>query len=229
MSLSSLPEQIADRLRRDILRGDLAPGAAIKERDKAAHEGVSRTPMREAIRILAREGLVVLRPARSPIVADPSIKEVTDELVVMCELEVLSVRLACLHAPDDAVERIKSLNEQFGLEYAHRDMLDLFEMDMAFHRAIAAASGNAALERTHGAYLARLWRARYLSARERRSRDRVLTQHGAIVDALVARDPDRAAIATGAHLRDLVTNITAVMAGEDNSANETETRTRDTA
>ena len=228
MSTATLPEQIAYRLRRDILRGALAAGEAIKDRDNAAHVGVSRTPMREAIRILAREGLVVLRPARSPIVADPSLKEVTDELTVMSELEVLSVRLACLHASERDLRDIRELNEAFRREYDRRDMLDLFEMDMAFHRAIAAASGNAALLRTHGAYLARLWRARYLSARERRSRDRVLSQHGAIVEALEARDPDRAATATGVHLRDLVVNIAAVMT-EEGGGTENDDNTRDSA
>ncbi|MEQ9673915.1 MAG: winged helix-turn-helix domain-containing protein, partial [Roseovarius indicus] len=69
MAEGILAEQIANQLRRDILRGKLAPGASIKERDNAAEMGVSRTPMREAIRILAQDGLVILRPARSPIVA----------------------------------------------------------------------------------------------------------------------------------------------------------------
>ena len=64
----TLPEQIAQSLRRDILRGRLSPGDSIKERDNAAERGVSRTPRREAIRILAQEGLVILRPSRSPIV-----------------------------------------------------------------------------------------------------------------------------------------------------------------
>ena len=67
MAEHSLPDQIADELRRDILRGRLVPGDAIKERDNATEMGVSRTPLREAVRILAKEGLVDLRPARSPI------------------------------------------------------------------------------------------------------------------------------------------------------------------
>ncbi|MDZ4134172.1 MAG: GntR family transcriptional regulator, partial [Paracoccaceae bacterium] len=79
----SLAEQIASSLRRDILLGKLAPGALIKERDSSADRGVSRTPLREAIRILASEGLVVLRPSRSPVVANPSLKEIIDDLVVM--------------------------------------------------------------------------------------------------------------------------------------------------
>ena len=63
---ANLATEIAARLRRDILRGELLPGAKVKERDNAEGLGVSRTPMREAIRILATEGLIVLAPSRSP-------------------------------------------------------------------------------------------------------------------------------------------------------------------
>lgn len=211
----SLPERIAHRLRRDILRGDLPPGATIKERERAAALGVSRTPLREAIRILAREGLVVLRPARSPLVADPSLKEVTDAIAVLIALEVLSGRLACRVAPEVDLARITAVQAQMAADHGRVDALDLFETDMAFHRAIAAASGNEALAETHAAYLARLWRARYLSARQAQSRERVLRQHGEIVAALVARDPERAADAIEAHLRHLADNVAAVFRGRD--------------
>lgn len=204
----TLPEQIANQLRRDILRGTLPPGAPIKERDSAGEMGVSRTPMREAIRILAREGLVILRPARSPIVADPSLKEVTDGISVLAALEELSGRLACSYATDDEIAEIETLHEKMMDLYDKIDPLDLFEIDMQFHTAIARASHNESLAETHGAYLARLWRARYLSASQRRSRSRVLRQHGAIVDGLKTRNPAMVMGEIESHLRHLVANIT---------------------
>ncbi|MEL7416108.1 MAG: GntR family transcriptional regulator, partial [Pseudomonadota bacterium] len=85
----TLPEQIADRLRRAILHGDLHPGATIPERETSTELGVSRTPLREALRILANEGLVSIRPARSPVVANPSLREIRDLFAVQAALEAL--------------------------------------------------------------------------------------------------------------------------------------------
>lgn len=211
MNASTLPEQIALRLRRDILRGVLAPGDPIKERDNALEMGVSRTPLREAVRILAKEGLVVLRPARSPIVADPSLKEVRDAVVVLQVLEALSGELACRGASDAEIAEIRTLFEQHSAmsEIAEGDdLIRLFEIDMAFHTAIARASHNPALAETHAAYLARMWRQRYLSAVQRRARERVRRQHENIVLGLEARDPARVGSEINAHLAALIENLT---------------------
>lgn len=204
---STLPEQIATRLRRDILRGVLAPGTAVKERDHAAEMGVSRTPLREAIRILAKEGLVQLRPARSPIVARPSFQQVAQNIEVMSVLEVLSARLACARASDAQIDQIAALADHMERDYDMLDMLDVFEIDMEFHRAIAAAADNRVLAEMHQALLARLWRARYLSASRKRSRDRVLRQHAEIVAGLRARDPERVARHVQSHLDHLLVNV----------------------
>lgn len=203
----TLPEQIADRLRRRILRGTLAPGEAIKERDMAAEIAVSRTPMREAIRILAKEGLVILRPSRSPVVAKPSLKEITDSIEVLRALEVLSSELACERATDEEIAGIQAINNRMSALYDTTDMIDVFEIDMSFHRSIARASHNPALAETDQAYLARLWRVRYLSASERRSRDRVLRQHGGIAQGLTLRDADLVRTEVQAHLDALIDDI----------------------
>jgi DNA-binding GntR family transcriptional regulator len=191
MTDSTLAEHLAARLRRDILRGTLSPGSPVKERDYAAELGVSRTPMREAIRILAQEGLLQLRPARSPVVANPTLKEVTDDLTVIIALETLSGQLACEAATDEEIAAISAIQERMERAFGKTDPLDLFEIDMSFHRAIAVASHNHALAETHGDYLSRLWRTRFLTARQRVNRERVVRQHMAILDALRDRDPER--------------------------------------
>ncbi len=209
MAGKTLPETIADQIRRDILRGRFAPGAPLKERETALEMDVSRTPMREAIRILAKEGLVILRPARSPVIADPSLQEISDAIDVLRALELLSGELACRRASERDLERIAVLQEKMAAEYDMLDTVDLFEIDMGFHTAIVEAAHNPALLGTYRAYLERLWRARYLSASQRRSRDRVLRQHGDIVAGLQARDPARVAAAMQAHLEALEDNIRA--------------------
>lgn len=210
----SLAEQIAMQLRRDILRGKLAPGAALKERDHAEEIGVSRTPMREAIRILAKEGLVELRPARSPIVAKPSLKQLTDNIEVLNALELLSAELACTRASDAEIRHICTLQDKLEALYnGGKDRpVRSFEADMNFHIAIVKASANPVLADSHRAILARLWRVRFLSANRHRSRALVIEQHRAIVAGLQARDPDAVRRSLGVHLERLLTNVR-----EDNS------------
>jgi DNA-binding GntR family transcriptional regulator len=207
MSERPLAEQIADSLRRDILIGKLAPGALIKERDNSAGRGVSRTPLREAIRILASEGLVTLRPSRSPVVADPTKQEVLDDLTVMNTLESLGARLACVHVAPDELAEIGALHKKMLQISDTADAVDYFEVDMRFHRLITAASHNASLIDTHAAYMARLWRPRFLAASLRSDRARVLQQHGAIVKGLMMRDVTLVSAEVESHMRHLVLNI----------------------
>lgn len=207
MSERNLPERIANQLRRDILSGRLAPGAQIKERDGAAGMAVSRTPIREAIRILAKDGLVILRPSRSPVVADPSFREIADAIEVLRVLELLSGELACRRATDDEIAAIRGIHERMSELCDRIDTLELFEIDMSFHLAIAAATHNDALAETYRAFLARLWRARYLAAKQRRNRERVLGQHAAIVAGLEARDPAGVRAEIHAHLAALTESI----------------------
>lgn len=216
----TLPEQIAAQLRRDILNGKFAPGTTIKERDNAQEMGVSRTPMREAIRILANEGLVVLRPARSPIVAQPSFKQIADNIEVLTALELLSADLACQNATDEQIAHIVELNDRFCRLNDTLERIDLFELDMAFHIAIAEASNNEVLAETHRAILARLWRARFLSARRKTSRGRVMNQHNLITEGLRRRDSDMVRINLQDHLEHLLVNVRDYF--EDADANKTD-------
>ena len=214
MSKETLAEQIADRLRRDILRGVLAPGASIKERDIADDMGVSRTPIRESIRILAQEGLVALRPSRSPIVTISDHIEVAEQTVVLIELEKLSARLACKNASDAQFDHMSHLVDEIATNYDNGDPVDLFELDMAFHTAIAQASGNRSLADTHGTFLRRLWRARYLAAVARRKGTRIVDEHGAILEALRAGDEHAAEAAVKNHLWRLAEDIREIV-GQD--------------
>lgn len=221
MSKETLAEQIANRLRRDILRGRLPPGKPVKERDIGADMGVSRTPIREAIRILSKEGLVELRPSRSPIVAVSNFDEVADQTEVLIALEKLSAELACKNATDAEIDHLTGIVEHMSENFDTSDPLDMFEIDMSFHTAIATASGNRALAETHGTFLCRLWRARYMAARKRRNRERVVSQHTSILEALRARDGQAARDAIDKHLWHLAEDIRSVI--------EQETATQETS
>lgn len=211
----SLPEQIATGLRRDILNGKFAPGSAIKERDNALEMGVSRTPMREAIRILAQEGLVVLRPSRSPIIAQPTFKQISDNVVVLTALELLAADLACQTATDAQIQDIEEAQNQFEEKYASVERVEAFELDMQVHLAITRASNNEVLIETHRAMLARMWRARFLSARRAHSRARVIEQHRRIIEALKQRDPELLRLSLSDHLDALLMNVRDYFENED--------------
>lgn len=207
MTTKTLPERIADQLRRDILRGILEPGQPIKERDRATAMEVSRTPMREAVRILAKEGLVLLRPSRSPIVANPTFQEITDSIEVLMALEELSAELACARATDKEIITIRDMHTRMMEQADQIDSLDLFDIDMEFHKSIVRAAHNPALAECHKAYLDRMWRVRYLSASQRHRRDRTFDQHEGIVIGLENRDPAKVRGDVRDHLSALLDNI----------------------
>ncbi len=218
MADANLATEIADRLRRDILRGSLPPGAKVKERDNAEGLGVSRTPMREAIRMLATEGLIVLSPSRSPRVANPSFQEVADQLLVLKTLEELSAELACTRATAADLIKVRDLNRRMADLYEQGDSLDLFEVDMAFHAAIADAAHSESLAETHRAFLSRLWRVRYLAAQQRRNRARARADHNAIFAALEARDVAAVRAALQTHLGQLANDIRPILESEQEAA-----------
>jgi DNA-binding GntR family transcriptional regulator len=207
MSEKILAEQIANQLRGDIHRGKLLPGASIKERDNAIEMGVSRTPLREAIRILAKEGLIELRPARSPIVAVPSRKQISDDVEFLLALETLSGELACHRATDADIDGIANIQKKLESSIGQLEPYDRFEMDMSFHRAIALAAHNTPLAEIHQNFLSRMWRGRFLAAMKRGNRKRVVVDHNTIVAALRNRDAETTRAAIQIHMHQLQTDI----------------------
>jgi DNA-binding GntR family transcriptional regulator len=203
----SLAERIAGRLREWILVEKLEPGSVITEGTLADRLGVSRTPMREALRLLAKDGLIEIQPNRRPRVANPSLEQVCDLLDVQAAQEALAGRLCVARATSDEIDRIAEMNRHLNEISLSSDPLDFFRLDMAFHRAIVEVGRNAALLETHRQYNAALFRARFLSSRQMIWRDVTIGQHNDIVKALVARDADDAARALNAHLERAKKNI----------------------
>jgi len=210
----SLAERIADELRDLVLLEKLTPGSSIPERETAAALGVSRTPLRESLRILASEGLVHIEPNRPPTVADPSINELGDLLEVLGTLESLAGELACNNASEEIINQIAKLESTMRKVSDNSDPLEFFQLDMQFHQLIVEASGNEPLIKTHKTYNARLWRARFISSRQRVNRPGTLKQHKAIVVALLECDASACASALKQHLEAGLSNIISASSGE---------------
>ena len=210
----TLAEQAADTLRRLILLDELQPGAAIPERETAEALGVSRTPLREALRILANEGLVEIEKLRAPRVANPSLEALKQLFDVQGALEALAGELVAANASDDDLAIIAEAAAAAEARSGLGDEFAFFERDMAFHAAIVHATGNDPLIDTHTTYNRRLWRARFISSRRRVNRERTLAEHQAIVEALQSHNRAKAAAALRRHLRSAIENIGEVMSGD---------------
>nr|WP_306269424.1 GntR family transcriptional regulator [Pararhizobium sp. IMCC3301] len=205
----SLAEDAAQTLRSMILLEKLPPGISLPERELSEALGISRTPLREAIRLLANEGLVQFTAARRPFVANPTLDEINNCLRVQGALEAVAGELACVRASDGELQEIAKINQAIA-EINTDDgdgKLAGFQADMRFHEAIVRAAGNPPLAETHAAYNARLWRVRFLSSQRRAGRISTRQEHSDIVAALLARDARAAARALKAHLKTAETNI----------------------
>lgn len=205
----SLAEDAAQTLRSMILLEKLPPGISLPERDLSEALGISRTPLREAIRLLAGEGLIQFTAARRPFVANPSLEEINNCLRVQGALEALAGELACIHCSDAEMLEIANINAAIA-EVNTDDgdgKLAGFQADMRFHQAIVQAAENQPLAETHASYNARLWRVRFLSSQRRAGRDSTRKEHSEIVAALSARDAKRTAQALKTHLKTAETNI----------------------
>lgn len=216
----SLAERIAAELRNLVLLEKLEPGATIPERETAAALGVSRTPLRESLRILASEGLVEIEPNKAPRVANPSLEELKDLLLVQGALEALAGELACEVASDKEIAGIAGLEAEMAEISESCEPLEFFQKDMVFHQKIVVASGNESLFETHQTYNARLWRARFISSRRRVNRTGTLKQHNEIVKALLARDGVACGEALRNHLRVGFQNIQKALTQGTTSGNE---------
>ncbi|WP_319544656.1 GntR family transcriptional regulator [Ruegeria conchae] len=216
----TLAEEAADNLREFILLGKLAPGTAIPERDLAEALGVSRTPLREALRLLEIEGLVEYSATRRPRVADPSLHELTQYISVLGALEALAGETACREATMAEIADIVRLAARMAEGSDTLKPLDFFRLDMQFHAAIVEASRNEPLIETHRQYNARLWRARFLSSQQVDRRDNTLSQHAEITDALQKRDAKATRRALRDHLKSTIENIARIRSQDNEEAPE---------
>lgn len=183
-----LVSQVASKLRDMIIQDDLKPGTRIRERQLSERLNVSRTPLREAIRILVSERLVHSLPNRGAVVASPDMQEVSHLLEVLGTLEALGGRLAAECATDERIEEILALHHEMLSAYYRKDKLAYFKLNQAIHKSIVAASGNGVLVDTHAQLNARLYRIRYISNQRDDRWHEAVEQHAQIADALKARD-----------------------------------------
>ncbi|HCA40682.1 MAG TPA: GntR family transcriptional regulator [Aminobacterium sp.] len=132
-------------LRHKIITKQLKPGQRLPEVNIAVQMGVSRTPVREALRRLASEGLVVIIPNSGARLAAPTAREIEDTFLVREQLETLAIRLAAERIGDRHLRRLEEAMIEEGRAIEEKDLEKYLEVNEAFHKAIADASGNKVL------------------------------------------------------------------------------------
>ncbi|MGA7985593.1 MAG: GntR family transcriptional regulator [Burkholderiales bacterium] len=184
-------EEAIDRLRDLIVRGELGPGSRLNERVLSTRLGVSRTPLREAIKLLATEGLVELLPNRGAVVAPIEPARIAETLAVMGALESLAGELACAHASDRSIVEVRALHYEMLAMHARGDLDGYFRHNQAIHLKIVEASGNAVLAQTYRQLNANVRRVRYMANLSPERWNAAVQEHEAILAALAARDAAR--------------------------------------
>ena len=185
----SLHDEILTRLRDHIVEGKIPDGDRMPERQLCEMLGISRTPLREALKVLASEGLVELLPNRGARVRQLSEHDLGELFDIMGGLEGLAGRLACENITDAEIAEIERLHyEMYGF-YLHRDMHGYFRVNQLIHQKIVEASRNAALLSTYTNFAGRIRRVRYSAnfARKRERWGEAMREHETILDALRRR------------------------------------------
>lgn len=179
---------VVDRLRDMIVQGELAPGTKLNERVLGTALGMSRTPLREALKYLASEGLVELLPNRGAIVAPLDPERVKQMFAVMGALEALAGELACRGATDADINEIRALHFQMLAHHARRDLAEYFRLNQEIHLKIVDAAGNEPLAEIYRSLNAHVRRARYMANLSHERWDNAVREHQEILDALTRRD-----------------------------------------
>jgi DNA-binding GntR family transcriptional regulator len=212
----SLVEAAVARIRDMIVEGGFAPGARLQERVLCQLLDISRTPLREALHVLAAEGLVELLPSRGATVRRMSVAEILNTFEVIGVLDALAGKAAAGRMADAEIARVEGLHDRMRASFAARDLPSYFKLNQAIHRAIVAAAGNPVLERELRALNAQVQPYRYNVNLGLDSWQRSMRDHEKIIAYLRARDGRRLAALLRTHLprkRDVIRQ--AFVAGDD--------------
>ena len=183
-----LIEEIARVLREQIVEGALEPGRRLSERDLGARLGVSRTPLREALRLLAGERLVEVRPRRGARVAPLDSTVVEDVYPVLSCLERLAANMACQNIGDDALADLAAAVEKMRGARSRKDRRRFLALSREFHEAVLAAAGNDTLRQLQRQLSGQVQRARFHSLESDRDWDEALREHAGLLAALRKRN-----------------------------------------
>lgn len=198
---ASLHQEVVSRLRDMIFAGELAPGERVPERVLCERFAISRTPLREALMILAAEGLIDLSPHRGASVSKLSTESLEQLFPVMEALEGLAGELACQHLTESDLQEIRELHERMVEHYQRGERLQYFQLNQRIHHKIVEAARNPVLMDVYAGLSGRIRRARYLANLDGERWQQAIAEHEQILETLAARDGTRLSRLLSDHLQ----------------------------
>lgn len=210
----ALHDEVVQRLRDMIVEGELMPGERVPEREVCERFGISRTPLREALRFLASEGLVDLQHNRGARISRLTPESVDEMFQVMEVLEGLAGRLAATRATDAQIALIEELQAQIVGYHARGELAGYFRPNQRIHECIVEAAGNPFLTNIYRALSVRIRRARYMANLSQERWDQAVAEHEQILSALKDRDGIKLEQLLREHLRHKAQVVRAVLLGE---------------
>lgn len=202
-----LRDVVFNTLRQAILKGELKPGERLMEIQLAQKLGVSRTPVREAIRKLELEGLVLMIPRKGAEVARITAQDLEDVLEVRAALEELAVKDACEHITDEQLQDLKRAAAEFKKALDGDDLVECVQADMQFHEIIYGATNNRRLLQILNNLREQMYRYRMEYLKDRATHKTLLEEHDAIRRALKKHDKNKAGAAIRIHIDNQKTSI----------------------
>jgi DNA-binding GntR family transcriptional regulator len=187
----SLHDEVVGRLRDLIVEGRLAGGTRIHEGRLCEQLGVSRTPLREALKVLANEGLVDLLPNRGAVVRPVTAKDTRDLLRVLGRLEALAGELACAQGTDAEIAELRAVHARMLELHRAGNILEYFKLNQVIHNGIVRMARNPTLAALHETLQARVKRIRFVPHDFGVATDQPLREHEQMMAALAARDGAR--------------------------------------
>lgn len=195
-----LRDVVFNTLREAILRGNLKPGERLMELQLADQLGVSRTPIREAIRMLEQEGLAITIPRRGAEVAKISLKDMEDFLEIRETLDELAAQLACQRITEEQIDRLKSAKIRFEESTKSPDVKEIADADVAFHDVIYEATCNPKLVAQLNNLREQIFRYRVEYIKDKSNHPQLIEEHEAIYQAIIAHESKEAKHATHTHV-----------------------------
>lgn len=196
-----LRDVIFDTLRDAIVSGELKPGERLMEVSLAEKMGVSRTPVREAVRRLEMEGLVTMVPRKGTHVAQLSVKDIMDVLEVRAALDKLATELAANRIKSDNMRQLENIHKQYTSCLTKENIPGAIKKDVEFHQVIYSASGNNKLINVAGNLREQIYRFRVLYMKDFSNAEEVLKEHQAILKALQGNNSNMAGKLAEEHIK----------------------------
>ena len=201
ISRIALHDQVVARLRTMLVEGRIPPGAKLNERELSEQLRVSRTPLREAIKLLAAEGLVDLLPNRGAVAVRLTERDVLDTFEVLAELEGLSGALAAVRITERQLEEMRALQYEMMACFTRRDLSGYYRLNATIHSLINDAAGNPVLSGTYRSINARVQSLRFRTNQNEAKWKRAIQDHEDMVEAMSARDADAMRTILVRHIR----------------------------